>query len=214
MILSDPVASVRLMDPPLDPSADEARRLLRGELANPEYHDANLVERIQNWIRRLFDDTVGTAADLSPLGTFAAIVILLLIAAGIGMLLSRARRTARARTERTPALTDEVISAAALRQRAEAALAEGRHGDALVDAFRALAVRQVERGRIEDLPQATAHELAAGLGVEFPAQRHLVDRSADLFDSVLYGDHPATREQALDVLALDDELSGRRERVR
>ncbi len=107
-----------------------------------------------------------------------------------------------------------MITAAALRARAEAALAEGRFGDALVDAYRALAVRQVERGRIEDLPQATAHELAAGLGLEFPAQRLLIDRSADLFDSVLYGDHPATREQAIDVLALDDELSGRRERVR
>ncbi|MDZ5621890.1 DUF4129 domain-containing protein [Nocardioides bizhenqiangii] len=214
MIPLDPAVPVRLADPPLDPSADEARSLLRQELANPEYHDTNLVERIQNWLGRLFDDSVGAAADIPPLGTFAAIVILLLIVVAIGLLVSRARRTARARGDRAPALTDEVVTAAALRQRAEAALAEGRYDDALVDAYRALAVRQVERGRIEDLPQATAHELAAGLGVEFPAQRHLVDRSADLFDAVLYGDHPASREQALDVLALDDELAGRRERVR
>jgi len=203
-----------LADPPLDPTGDEARSLLRRELARPEYHDANVIDRIENWIQRRFEDGVGAAQDVPPIGTFAAIVVALLIVTGIVMLVSRARRTARARTDRTPALTGEVVSAAELRARAEAALAAGRFDDALVDAYRALAVRQVERGRIEDLPQATAHELAAGLGAEFPAQRHLIRTSADLFDEVLYGDHPATRAQAADVLALDDELSGRRERVR
>ncbi|RHW27117.1 DUF4129 domain-containing protein [Nocardioides immobilis] len=214
MTLIVPAAPLLVADPPLDPSGEEARSLLRRELARPEYHDANLVERIGNWIRRRFDDGVGAAQDVPPIGTFAAIVVGLLILTGVVMLVSRARRTARARADRSPALTGEVITAAALRARAEAALTGGRFDDALVDAFRALAVRQVERGRIEDLPQATAHELAAGLGAEFPAQRHLIDRSADLFDSVLYGDHPATREQAVDTLALDDELSGRRERAR
>jgi hypothetical protein len=207
-------AALRMGDPPLDPSGDEARSLLRRELAKPDYNDANLIERVERWIERLFADGADAARDLPPLGTFAAIVVALAVIVGIGLLVSRARRTARVRDERAPALTDEVITAAALRARAEAALAEGRFDDALVDAYRALAVRQVERGRIEDLPQATAHELAAGLGAEFPAQRHLVDRSADLFDAVLYGDHPATREQAVDVLAVDDELAGRRERVR
>jgi hypothetical protein len=204
----------RMADPPLDPSGDEARSQLRQELAKPEYHDANLIERIQRWLERLFEDGADVARDLPPLGTFAAIVVGLGLVVGIGLLVSRARRTARARTERAPALTGEVVTAAALRSRADDALAEERFDDALVDGYRALALRQVERGRIEDLPQATAHELAAGLGMEFPAQRHLVDRSADLFDSVLYGDHPATREQAVDMLALDDELGDRRERVR
>lgn len=211
---SPPAPAAPLAEPPLDPSGDEARSLLRGELANPEYHDTNLIERIENWIARLFDDSVGAASDVPLLGTFAAILIGLLLAVGVGLLVSRARRTARARAERGPALTGEAVSAADLRSRAEAALADGRYDDALVDAYRALALRQVERGRIEDLPQATAHELAAGLAAEFPAQRAGVERSADLFDAVLYGDHPATREQAVDVLVLDDELSGRRERVR
>ncbi len=207
-------APARPSDPPLDPSGDEARRLLRGELAQPEYNDSNLIERIEHWVSRLFDDSVGAASDLPVLGTFAAILIALLLAVGIGLLVSRARRSARVRTDRAPALTGEVVSAAELRARSEVALAEGRYDDALVDAYRALALRQVERGRIEDLPQATAHELAAGLATEFPAQRPQVERSADLFDSVLYGDHPATHDQAVEVLRLDDELSGRRERVR
>jgi hypothetical protein len=204
-----PAVALRLADPPLDPSGDEARALLRRELAKPEYNETDLVERIQRWLSRLIDDGVGAAHDFPPLGTFAAIVVFLLLASGAGLLVSRARRTAGSRADRAPALTDEGISAAQLRSRAEAALAEGRHDDALVDGFRALAVRQVERGRIEDLPQATAHELAAALGGEFPAQRPRVELTADLFDAVLYGDHPATREQAVEVLALDDELAGR-----
>jgi hypothetical protein len=212
-VLSSTTA-LRLADPPLDPSGDEARSLLRQELSKPEYNDTNPIERVERWIGRLFDDGVGTAIDVPALGTFAAIVVALLLVVGLGLLVSRARRTARVRSERAPALTDEAVSADELRRRAEAALAASRYDEALVDAYRALAVRQVERGRIEDLPQATAHELAAALEIEFPAQRHLIARSADLFDAVLYGDHPATREQAVDVLALDDELSGRRERVR
>ena len=72
-------------------------------------------------------------------------------------------------------LTDEAITAAELRARAEAALAEGRHEDALVDGFRALAVRQVERGRLDDTPGATAHEVAGVLAREYPDRGPRVD---------------------------------------
>lgn len=49
--------------------------------------------------------------------------------------------------------------------------------------------------------------MAAVLASEYAAQRTRVDTAAALFDSVLYGDRPATRDQAADVLALDDELA-------
>jgi len=210
LLLAVAAHSLVRADPPLDPSGDEARSLLRRELVKPEYNDTNLVQRIVHWLSRVFDNGVGAAGDSPPLVTFAAILVSLVLASGIGVLLARARRTAHARAERAPALTDEGVGAAELRARAEASLAEGLLDDALVDAFRALALRQVESGRIDDLPQATAHELAGALGGEFPAQRGLVERAADLFDAVLYGDHPASRDQVVDVLALDDELAGRR----
>lgn len=200
-------------DPPLDPTPDEGRSALRRELARPEYHEVDWRQRVQDWLRRLFDDTVGSASDVPPLRAFMLILIVVLLVVGIGMLLSRVRRTARTPADQAgPALTDEALTAAELRERAEAALSAGRPAEALVDAFRALAVRQIERDRIEDLPQATAHELARALGVEYPDHRLRVDRAADVFDAVLYGDHPATREQALEVLALDDDLAGRRVR--
>ena len=46
---------VMLLEPPLDPSGDEARSLLRRELLHPEYHQDNLVLRLVNWLSRLLD---------------------------------------------------------------------------------------------------------------------------------------------------------------
>lgn len=201
--------SYLLADPPLDPSGDEARSALRRELARPEYHDTDLLQRLQDWLVRFFDDGVRSVGDLSGVPAFLLLLLLVGLLVAIGALVSRARRTARVRDRSAPALTTETITAAQLRARAETALAEGRYDEALLDAFRALAVRQVEDDRIEDLPQATAHELAASLGSAFEGHRERIEAAADTFDAVLYGDRPATREQATAVLALDAELSGR-----
>lgn len=198
------------IDRPLDPSGDEARSLLRRELLSPEYHEQNLLERLRNWLERRIDGGVSSASDTPALQTFATMLVVLLLVAGLVFVVTRARRTARAAQERRSVLTTEEITADQLRARALAALSEGRHEDALVDAFRALAVRQVERGRLDDTPGATAHEVAAVLAAEYPHQRSRVDDGARLFDAVLYGDRPATREQATAVLALDDELAALR----
>lgn len=202
-------------DPPLDPSGDDARSSLRRELAKPEYHETDLLQRAIDWIGRFFDDAVNSAGSSPPLVTFLGALVLIGIGVGVGLLIGRARRSARARDEkdgRCAALTDEDISAAELRERAERALAEGRFAMAVVDGFRALAVRQIERGRIDDIPQATAHELARALGEALPSSRERIDASADVFDEVLYGERPASREQAVEMLALDDALAGRRVR--
>ncbi len=193
--------------PPLDPSGTEGRSLLRRELLHPEYHDQNVVQQLVDWLSRQIDRGITAASQAPPLSTFAAMLVLLLLVAGLGWLLSRARRTARATETERAVLTDEHVSAAELRSRAERALAEGRHADAVVDGFRALTVRQVERGRLDDAPGATAHEVAGSLSSAYPHQRSRVDGSARLFEAVLYGDRPATRDQASGVLALDDELA-------
>jgi hypothetical protein len=203
-------ARLLVSDPPLDPSSREARSLLRRELLHPDYHDQNVVERVVSWIAREIDKGLAAASDAPPLTTFAAMLVLVLLVGGLTWLLSRARRTARGAGGAGAVLTDESVTAADLRARADAALAEGRHEDAVVDAFRALTVRQVERGRLDDAPGATAHEVAGALATSYPHQRPRVDDSALLFDQVRYGDRPATREQASDVLALDDELAALR----
>lgn len=196
-----------LPDPPLDPSPDEGESLLRRELLKPEYHDRNVLQRILTWIERQVNEGLDAASGAPPLSTLAAMVVLVLLVGGLVWLVSRARATARAEHEKRAVLTDEVVSAAELRARAEGAFAEGRFEAAVVDAYRALAVRQVERGRLDESPGATAHEVALALAAEYPRQRPRVDASADLFDAVLYGGRAATRDQAAGVLALDDELA-------
>jgi hypothetical protein len=197
-------------DPPLTPGGDEAHDALRRELLRPEYHEDNLVLRLLSWLSRVLDDGLDSARGAPPLTTLAAMLVGLLVVGALAWLVSRARRTSRARTASGPLLADELATAAQLRARAEAAYDAGRYADALVDAFRACALRQVERGRIDDLPGATAHEVALALAAAFPEQAADVQRCAGLFDLVLYGGRPATRDQAQDALGLDERLGARR----
>jgi hypothetical protein len=194
----------------LDPSPGEARSLLGRELLKPEYLKDNWAERLLAWLDRLLGNGVDKAAGFSLASTFAAMLIAVLLIVALAWLLTRARASARVPVVKHTILTDEAVTAAELRSRAEAALAEGRNAEALVDGFRALAVRQVERGRLEDNPGTTAQEAARALSGAYPDQRSRVDVSALLFDSVLYGDRPASHGQAVDVLALDDELGSTR----
>jgi cytoskeletal protein RodZ len=197
-------------DPPLDPSGSDARSKLRNELLHPEYHQQNVVQQIMDWLERQVNDGLNRASQASPLSTLATMVVFLGLVAVLVWLVSQARRTAHQRGEKHAVLTAEVVSAAELRARAEAALEAGRFEEAVVEGFRALAVRQVERGRLSDTPGATAHEVASILAAEYPATGDRVRAGALLFDEVLYGDRPATRAQAESVLAIDDDLSVRR----
>jgi hypothetical protein len=196
--------------PPLDPSGDEGRALLRRELLHREYHQHNLWQRLIDWLGRLFDRAVGTASGISWVTTFVALLVGGLLLAGLLVLLSRLRRERRRRVGPTALLPDQRPAAAELRRRAEESYAQGRHREAVVDGFRALAARQIERGRIDDQPGATAHEVAALLAASYPQEGPQVGRTADLFDATLYGDRPATPDEAGAVLALDDTLAGAR----
>lgn len=195
-----------LADPPLGPSGDEARSSLRRELARPEYYTDDLLQRAIRWLTRRLDDGLAAAADAPAVSAFLGMVVALALIVGLMMLVSRIRRTARAAEEQRPALPEEAIPAAQVRERAGVAFAEGRYADALVDGYRALALRWIERGRIEDVPQATAHELAGALETEFPDDRAAIAHAADLFDEALYGEHPIDEQQAADMLSLADDL--------
>ncbi len=190
---------------PLRPDPDQAREWLREELAKPDYQRP-LLERLLGWFNERLDDITSVASGASQLSALAAIVLAVAL---VGLLLYVAPRVRRERTvrrgDRGP-LLEEDVTATELRARAEQALADGRLEDAAVDGYRALATRMVERGTLDATPGSTAHELATRLAARFPAQASGLVTAADLFDAVLYGDHPASREDARSVLALDDVL--------
>ena len=86
----------------------------------------------------------------------------------------------------------------------------GEFGKVVVEGFRALATQQVEAGRIDDLPEATAREVGVLLVAAYPDRSARLTTAAKLFDEVLYGDHEPTQAQAQDVLAIDESLRSRR----
>lgn len=185
---------------------DEARSRLRRELLNPEYQQRDLWGRFVRWLERQLDRALVAADQVPPISTLVAMVLGLGLVLAVVWLLSRVRDTLAAPRSTTPVLTGERLSAGELRARALAAQHQGRHGEAVIEAFRALAVRQVQRGRIADAPGATAHELADTLGRAFHPSRPRIEEAARLFDLVCYGKRPATATQAQAVLDLDDEL--------
>jgi Domain of unknown function (DUF4129) len=194
--------------PPLQPSGDEGRRLLRDELVHGEYHRRDLLRRLLGWLWRRLEGGVGAASGTDWLKTLVTMLVGALLLVGLVLLLSRVRRDRRRREHAPAVLTGARTSADELRRRAESALADGRHTDAVVDAFRALAVRQVEQGRLADQPGTTAHEVAATLATAYPHHGERVGRGADLFDATFYGDRPASRADAATLLELDDDLAG------
>jgi hypothetical protein len=202
------VRFLQIVDPPLRPSSEEAQSWLRRELLKPEYHQDNLVQRLQDWVSRQFGRALSAASQSDTVTTLVALVLFALLAVLLALLLSRVRSTRPTRSEPGPVLTDGGQTAAELRARAVAAFGQERYDEALVDAFRALTVRQVERGRLDDLPGATAHEVAAALETRYPGRHTQVAGAAALFDLVRYGDRTATRGQAESVLMLDDDLVG------
>ena len=199
-----------LLEPPVRPSGEEARSWLREELTDPDYHERPLLEDVLDWLVRLFSEGVARAGEIAPVSTAAAVATFFALALGVLLLLGRARRDRGRRPADRAVLTDEVVTAAQLRGRAERARAEGRHEDAVVDAFRALALRQQEDARLEVAPGATAHEIAAGLGRSFPDLAVRLERCARVFEEVRYGQLPAGADRADAVLALDDDLTRRR----
>lgn len=201
---------LRLADPPLTPSPDEARSWLRQELARPEYQREGPLERAWAWVQEMLARAADGAAGIGPLRLLVVLALFALLAVALVALLTRARVGRRAASTARPVLEDHLVSAAELRRRARDAFADERYDDALVDGFRALTSAQIERGVLDDLPGTTAHEVAVALEVVFPGRHDDVARAAYHFDLVRYGDRRATRDQAAAVLALDESLAGAR----
>lgn len=195
-----------LLDQALEPSPGEARALLRRELLKPEYLDNDPIARLLEWLERILISGMDTASGLSALSTFAAMFVAVLLIGSLVWLVARARPSARGPRVKSTVLAEEVVTATRLRAQAEDALARQNYEEAVLAGFRALATRQVERGRLDGSPGTTAQEAARALAGEYPQQQSRVDSSAVLFDSVLYGHRDATRHQAASVLELDDEL--------
>jgi hypothetical protein len=189
----------------LRPDPGPAQDWVRHELAKPEYQPS-LMERILRWIWGLFERFLDATQNVGRLDPVLALGLLVLLLVGLAVVLARLRREPRSRVAERSVLEDTRTTAAQYRARAGRALAEERWDDAVVDGMRAIAVGLVERALVEDLPAATAREVALAAGTVFGSERERLGAAARLFDDVRYGDRHATRAGAADLLDLEHRL--------
>jgi hypothetical protein len=188
------------------PDPDTARSWVERELGRPEYRQG-LLERFLGWLGDVWNGLQDAALGASPLTAGAAVLVVVVLAVLVAVVVARVRREPSGDGRGGPApLLGAGASPEQHRTAAEQALADADHDRALVEAFRAVASRAVQRGLVEDRPGVTAHELAVGLGPVFPRHADDLAAASALFDRVFYGHRPATADGARSVLDLDEAL--------
>lgn len=189
--------------------------MLADELSKDQYapQQQSLLRRIVgaivDWFLSLFDRASG-----GPISIWWYALIGLAIAAVLGLViwgLVQLQPARRLKTSASGGVFDESgVSAAEYRRRARAAQGAGDYSQAVLDAFRAIAAGAVERHILDDLPGATAHEIAASLASPFHSERDGLVRASDAFDAVRYGDEHADEATATALIDLEQRLAATR----
>lgn len=185
------------LDVPVDPGADDARDLLREELAKQEYLAAKptwfdqLIQGFTDWLNQLSTGNQSGGPPSLGLLVVAIVVIALLVVAFLIFGLPRINR----RSSITGSLfgEDDARTAAIMRSAAELAAASGNYELAIAEMYRAIARGLAERTVLTTSPGTTA------LGFSARAARAFPDKAADLadaaaaFDEVRYLDKPGSQ---------------------
>jgi hypothetical protein len=204
------VIRLALATAPLTPDAQEARRLLLEELADPRYRAAEpnwfdrLVQAVRDWFTSLTLPGDGAGVPLAALIGVLVLVVLVVVALVIA---GRPRLRQRSRVTGAVLADDDGRSAAELRALAEAAAARGDWDEALVERFRALVRALDERTILTVSPGTTAHGFSRRAAAVFPASADALRRSAEAFDRVRYLGQPCGREDCERVAELDRALA-------
>jgi hypothetical protein len=193
---------------PVEPDRGEARRWLQDELADPVYAAAepSLVERAVLWV---LDRLAAVESPDGP-GGLALTVLTVVVLAGVVALALRfagplRRRAATGRS--SDVFTDQQVTAAEHRRRAEQAAQEARWSVAVQERFRAVVRSMEERVLLDPRPGRTAHEAATEAAAALPQARDALLRGAAVFDDVAYGERPGTSASYGLVRDLDDLLA-------
>jgi hypothetical protein len=192
------------------PDPGPARSWLERELARAPYRQS-AGDRFLSWLGDLWRSLQASALNASPLSTAAAALVLVGLVVLVVLVASRVGREPLRAAGPDPLRGPGTVSADEHRAAAEEAASAGDPALAVVEAFRAVAARAVERGLLEERPGRTALELATDLGPVVPPWAAELLWCSALFDRVFYGDGSATEErvtvvEARRVLDLDDGL--------
>lgn len=196
---------------PVDPGADEGRRLLQEELAKQQYQAAKptpvdlATQALFGWLKGL----LGARGDPAPtvLLVLALVVVVALVVVALLLFgLPRLNRRSGVAGESLFGDADR-RSAAKLRAAARAAFAAGDWSLAVLERFRAVARGLDERTLVAVFPGTTATGFARSAAAVLPVERDALVAAAGSFDGVRYAGRPASREEAEAVTALDERVA-------
>lgn len=196
---------------PLDPDAEDARRLLLDELGRPEYEAARpnaldlAAQAVGDWLGRVLGGASGGLADLAPLVIGVLVLAVVVVAFVVFGAPRRDRRRAAARGDGLFG-SDDRRSAEELRRAADASRRAGDLASAVSDLFRAIAREQAERTIVQVDPGTTARGFARRAGSAHPAHADRLVAAADDFDAVRYLGRAGTDAMLDRLLALDRDL--------
>lgn len=190
---------------PLDPGNDQARQWLADELAKGRYVPGF---DVWGWLERMLSRLqVTQVGGVSLPGWVVPLVATVVVVTALILVLRAGDSELRRRPRKSGSFVDDAtLTAADYRRLSAEAEAAGDWNVVALQSFRAFAVSAVERALLEERPGRTAHEAVVDLRQVFPSHRERMDDAAEVFDLVRYGDGTATRESALAVRELDDEL--------
>jgi hypothetical protein len=196
----------------LSPTPPQARDWLTQELHGAGYQDGWLQSAFR-WVVDTLGQLLDGAQRLAGLSPLLTAVVAVAVVALLAWVLPRLRREPAAAVVAGGVLESLTVTASDYRALAAAARREGRHDDAVLDGFRAIARDMSARSLLDDAPGRTAHEVSLSLASPFPDHAQRLAEVADLFDAVRYGHRHATAEHAAQVQMLDEDLTRSRPRL-
>ncbi|KQO99467.1 DUF4129 domain-containing protein [Leifsonia sp. Leaf264] len=198
---------------PVDPDAEEARRLLLDELAKPEYQAARptwfdqLSQAVRDWFVSLFSGGGDGGGAVLPV----ILVVLVVAALASALLIYGLPRLNRRAAQDAGSLFGDEDSRSAddIRRASTAAAARGDVATAIIERFRAIARTASDRAAVSVHPGTTADDFARRAAQAFPAAAGL-DRAARVFDGVRYLGEPGAPDDYAMLVELDDEIRASR----
>jgi hypothetical protein len=192
--------------PTIDIDRDAAHEAAQRELGKPMYPKASLTDRLADWIDELLYRLADAGASL-PGGWLTLSVLLILLAIAVVVAVRIARRTMRTNRGGGHALFgDHELSAAEHRATAEQFAAAANWSAAIRHRLRAVARQLEETAVLDPVPGRTATELARDAGRAIPNLAPELDRAAEAFNDVTYGERPGTEAAYRMIADLDDHL--------
>jgi hypothetical protein len=198
-----------MLEVPVTPDAETARRWAEEELAKSAYHRGDsLFDRLGAWfaeqLGKLLDSTSG--AGFAPVTyLIAALIIAAIILIATKVAVPAVRQ--RGRTASAMLLDDDTRTGSQIRAAAKSAAARGDHALAALEYFRAMVRSCEERVIIDERAGRTAREAARDIARALGAHQEDLRAGAAVFDELCYGHREGTSDDARRMASLDAELS-------